>query len=168
MLKEYYTQSPSSTSLQDDRNGNYPIHIAAQNGFTEHVQLLLDHGVDVDSVNSKGNTPLHMALSYDYIETAELLMEKGANVHLANDSGFTAATGLEGDKSRGIVYLLAANTTEEINRAFDIIASAPEDTEKGNFVSKCMAVKKKLTKDNEGVWTSECDARMKDVLSKLS
>jgi ankyrin repeat protein len=168
LLDKYYTRDPAAVSMQDDKNGNFPIHIAAQNGFDTHVQLLLDHGADINAVNGKGNTALHMAWSYDYVSTAELLTDKGANVHQANDAGFEARTGIEGDKCGPIVYLLTAKTTENIMSALKRVEDAVELVEKGNFVSKCMAFKKKLAKDGLEIWTAECDARMKEVMGKLS
>lgn len=173
-LTKYYIRDPAAVSMQDDRNGNFPIHIAAQNGFTPQVQLLLEHGGDINAINGKGNTALHMAWSYDYIETAEQLVKSGANVNLANDAGFRACMGIDGDKSGPIVYLLAAKTSEEVLAALTMAENSPEDTEKGNFVSKCMAFKKKLAKDaaegggESSVWTAECDDRMKQVMDKLS
>mmetsp|Transcript_19907 Transcript_19907/g.33552 ORF Transcript_19907/g.33552 Transcript_19907/m.33552 type:complete len:210 (-) Transcript_19907:3428-4057(-) len=168
LLEKYYTREPAAVTMQDDRNGNFPIHIAAQNGFDAHVQLLLDHGADINAVNGKGNTPLHMAWSYDYVSTAELLTSKGANVHQANDKGFTASCGIDGDKCRPIVYLLTSKCTDDILAALGMAEVAAEEVEKGNFVSKCMAFKKKLAKDGLDIWTSECDDRMKEVMAKLS
>jgi ankyrin repeat protein len=114
VLDRYYTRDPASISLQDDINGNLPLHIAAQNGFTPHVALLLRHGADINARNGKGNTALHMAWSYDYMETAEHLVAAGADESLVNDAGFRAAMGIEGDKSRAVVYLLAAQTEDEV------------------------------------------------------
>lgn len=168
LLDKYYTRDPATVNIQDDKNGNFPIHIAAQNGFDAHVQLLLDHGADINAMNGKGNTPLHMAWSYDYLSTAELLVSKGANVNQANDKGFTANSGIDGDKCRSIVYLLTAKCTDDILAALGMTEEAAEDIERGNFVSKCMAFKKKLAKDDLDIWTSECDDRMKEVMAKLS
>ena len=58
-------------NCEDPRNGNRPIHIAAQNGFTPG-KLLVAKGAEIDAVNAKGNTGLHMALGYDYDECADV------------------------------------------------------------------------------------------------
>jgi hypothetical protein len=57
---------PGGANSQDPKNGNFPLHIAAQNGHAETCKLLLSKGASVNAVNGKGNTGLHMAISYDY------------------------------------------------------------------------------------------------------
>jgi hypothetical protein len=169
LLDKYYKRDPAAVSMQDDKNGNFPIHIAAQNGFDTHVQLLLDHGADINAVNGKGNTALHMAWSYDYVSTAELLTDKGADVYKTNAAGWEARMGIEGDKCGPIVYLLTSKCTDDVLAALKMVEEAPPElVEKGNFVNKCMNFKKKLTQDGLEVWDAECDARMKEVMAKLS
>lgn len=38
-----------------------PLHLASYFGHKEAVELLLDHGADIDAVNDFGDTPLHKA-----------------------------------------------------------------------------------------------------------
>ena len=61
--------------------------IAAFNGSTEVLRLLLDNGADVDLTNYKGTTPLMYAMSH-YEKTGrrdvfDLLIENGASLDLA-------------------------------------------------------------------------------------
>jgi hypothetical protein len=50
-----------------------------------------------------------------------------------------------------------------------MVEAAPEDTERGNLASRCLATRKRLLGKREGGgWTPACDARVKDVLAKLS
>ena len=44
-----------------DRRGFTPLHLAAQEGSLETARMLLDHGAEVDPVNTFGNTPLFVA-----------------------------------------------------------------------------------------------------------
>lgn len=45
------------------------------------VQLLIDHGIDINWVNSRFETPLMMALNQIEIEVAELLIDNGGVVY---------------------------------------------------------------------------------------
>lgn len=79
--------SKEDVNCSDDRNGNQPIHIAAQNGHYDIIGLLLTKGADVNAVNGKGNTPLHMAIEYDYYDSAMRLIEAGAKRDVLNAAG---------------------------------------------------------------------------------
>lgn len=46
------------------------------------VQLLIDHGIDVNWINTRFETPLMMALNQIEIEVADLLIENGGVVYL--------------------------------------------------------------------------------------
>mgnify|MGYP006101873831 FL=1 len=93
----YLITDAERANCEDRRNGNRPIHIAAQNGFAGICKLLLAKGAAVDARNAKGNTGLHMALGYDYHECAELLVSLGgADPTVVNLDGHRAKNGLEG------------------------------------------------------------------------
>lgn len=148
---------------QDTGNGNAPLHIAAQNGHLDHVQLLVGVGACVNAKNGKGNTPLHMALSYDYIAVSEYLMANGADGSILNDAGIPARKGLEGEKCLAAVYLAAANTTEEVMKALDMCVASSSDLDKASFASTGLKVKKNLGAD----WTDAVNTKFKEVLSML-
>jgi ankyrin repeat protein len=59
------------------QNQNMPTDIKLK-----AVQLLIDHGIDVNWVNSRFETPLMMALNQIEIEVAELLIDNGGVVYL--------------------------------------------------------------------------------------
>jgi ankyrin repeat protein len=54
--------------------------------------MLLDHGADINAVDSSGNTVLHAAFeklcreNYDYIK---MLLDHGADINAVNNSGKT-------------------------------------------------------------------------------
>lgn len=89
---------PKHMNSKDAQNGNVALHIAAQNGHYEVVDLLLSRGASPSPKNRNGNTPLHMAMEYDFKEVSELLIRKGADTKAKNDEGNEAATGIEGTK----------------------------------------------------------------------
>jgi len=67
------------------------LHFAAQSGAVEIAQLLLEHGAEVDPVNSSGATPLLLAV-VKYTGNGELIVllrKSGANPNHDNGNGIT-------------------------------------------------------------------------------
>ena len=85
---------------RDVKNGNYALHIAAQNGHTELVKLLLAARADPNKQNLAGQTALHMTQTYEMTELSDMLLNAGADPELKNDEGHTAKSGLEGKQNR--------------------------------------------------------------------
>ncbi|MGK0388679.1 MAG: ankyrin repeat protein [Maribacter sp.] len=65
-----------------------PLDHAASQGI-EIVKCLLDHGADVNTLNSYEKTPLFSYIQNDHITGAELLLNAGADIHISRDSGKT-------------------------------------------------------------------------------
>lgn len=67
------------------------LHVAAQRGLEEHVQLFLSHGADVLATNREGETPLNAACSAAerpseagrYLRVIQKLLDAGANPQTA-------------------------------------------------------------------------------------
>ena len=59
-----------------------PLFFAVYNGHKDMVQLLLDKGADINTVNIFGRTPLHHAAEYGKIDAAGLLISLGAKPQL--------------------------------------------------------------------------------------
>jgi len=161
---EVLLTSRAAVNSVDPNNGNCPIHIAAQNGHSEIIQLLIDKKADLDAKNGKGNTGIHMAVGYDYFETAQILIAAGADDKLPNDLGFPANLGLEGDKSMGIAALVCAQTASEVDDAFQRCQDNMSTLNKVNFVSAGLKAKKNLG----GAWTTVHQEIFKSITSRLS
>jgi len=76
-----------------DEDGHYPIHIAAQLGYTHVIALLIDMGAFVDMYSMRtanGFTALHLASMNGHEATVRLLLEKGAQKELEGEDGSTA------------------------------------------------------------------------------
>ncbi|OON16875.1 ankyrin repeat protein, partial [Opisthorchis viverrini] len=79
-----------------------PLHIAAKNGHSEIVKLLLENGAKVSSKNEKERTPFHNAAKYGRLRIARHLLEHvpslvserdedgSSAIHLAAASGHVA------------------------------------------------------------------------------
>lgn len=155
--------SQEAVDCVDNSNGNRPIHIAAQNGHDDLVELLLRKNCEVNATNAKGNTALHMAIGYDYYNTAKLLIKAGGDLELVNEGGVPAKFGLEGDKSLGIAALANANTADEVTEAFDLCEKDMPSLNRVSFAQAGLKAKKALG----GAWTPALQDRLKDINSKL-
>ncbi len=65
--------------------GDTPLHWSAHNGHAEIVELLLDHGADIeaDEINCYGGKPLHWASEHEP-HIVKILLDRGANANSKN------------------------------------------------------------------------------------
>lgn len=87
-------QSGASPEIPDIQ-GETPMHKAARLGPLSFVQLLLDHGADINKTSSTGWTPLMYAISSNSnfptsLSVVSLLLERGAKARAASAEGWTA------------------------------------------------------------------------------
>jgi len=65
-----------------DWDQHMALRLAATNGYTDIVKLLLDNNVDIHAYN---DIALRFAAQNGNYDTVKFLIEKGANVHAQND-----------------------------------------------------------------------------------
>jgi ankyrin repeat protein len=147
----------------DATNGNRPIHIAAQNGHTDLVKLLIRKKADLNLQNAKGNTALHMAIGYDYFETAQIMIAAGADLEITNETGIPAKFGLEGNKALGVAALGSAKTSNEVLEAFQLCEGVIDKLDRVNFVQAGLKAKKTLGP----AWTADLQNAFKDMTNRL-
>ena len=70
-------------------DGYTPLHLAAEKGRRETVELLLSAGADIRGATSIGLTALHCAARGDKKETAQVLVSKGASLDALDAKGRT-------------------------------------------------------------------------------
>ena len=73
-----------------DKKGLKPLHYCAMYDNTVIAQMLVDKGVDIDSIDNFGNTPLWKATfeaDGGISEIIDFLVNRGANIHLENNYG---------------------------------------------------------------------------------
>lgn len=58
------------------------LHLAANEGYSHIIRLLLDAGADVNSITPYGATPLHLAVYREKLEAVQTLLEYGADVNI--------------------------------------------------------------------------------------
>jgi hypothetical protein len=77
----------------DPRAGNTALHMAAANGHTACIDMLLRAGADAGAANARGNTALHWAAENRRTDAARRLLEEaGADVLRRNGFGKGALT----------------------------------------------------------------------------
>lgn len=73
--------------------GNYPFHLACQNGLLKSSKLLLAKSKQFDTINmsnNDGRTPLMMAVQSKNLKLLEEMLAQGADPNVADKSGITA------------------------------------------------------------------------------
>ena len=66
---------------------NRPLHVAAIKGSLECANILISHGIDINTQNNYLRTPLHIAVIKKNIEIIELLIHTGADTTIIDDQG---------------------------------------------------------------------------------
>lgn len=79
------------------------LYLAAQNGHTGIVSLLLDKGMDI---NEKNGAVIRTACDHDRLKTVQLLIDRGADVNLADPDGRTALMAAVSQRFNEMAYLL--------------------------------------------------------------
>lgn len=80
--------NPNASS--PDKSMEPPLHIAARAGRDKSVEMLLEHGADIDMVHASGRTALHAATVNDRSSTIQMLLKNKARVDQQDDKGMTA------------------------------------------------------------------------------
>ncbi len=75
-----------------------PLHSALAGGSMPIIEMLVDHGADVNAAQQAGFTPLHEAAQSGNLQAAILLLSHGAKINVKADNGKTplALTLVEG------------------------------------------------------------------------
>ncbi|CAB9496213.1 EEF1A lysine methyltransferase 3 [Seminavis robusta] len=119
---QHYQHNPSQViHAQDDSTGNAALHMAAANGHTSVVALLLDLTAltakdTVVVVNHSGNTPLHWAAANGQEHTVQLLVQRLPDLDVLQKNKFGRSALTEGFSSQNtnvVKYLLEHDSAAE-------------------------------------------------------
>ncbi|KAK2438939.1 ADP-ribosylation factor GTPase-activating protein AGD3 [Trifolium repens] len=70
--------------IEDIQDGSSVLHLACLTSDAGMVDLLLQHGADVNACDSRGRTPLHYCITRGKPAAAKVLLLRGANPHVAD------------------------------------------------------------------------------------
>jgi ankyrin repeat protein len=157
--------NPKAVVCIDPGNGNTPLHIAAQNGHSNIVEILLGLNAPINVQNSSGNTPAHMSIEYDYYATSKMLVDAGADLEIKNQKDCPAKKGIEGTKNYIFMPLFDAKTTDEVMKVLDACLSNISELEKASFAGLGLRSKKNL---GPSIWTDQVQEKFKDILRQIT
>jgi len=139
--------------------------LAAQNGHTEIVKLLIELNAAVNSQNQSGNTPLHMSIEYDYYELSKLLVEAGGDLEISNQKNIPSKKGIEGTKNYLFMPLLTAQSPAEISAVLNECLKHLSELEKSSFAGMGLRTKKQL---GTNIWTEDIQNQFKSILLQIT
>ncbi|WII73476.1 ankyrin repeat domain-containing protein [Bdellovibrio sp. 22V] len=99
-----------------NHKGHSPLMLAAYNGHSILVDLLLEYGADANSRDNSGSTIL-MGVSFKgHVEIARRLIANGAEIHAINNNGQTALMYAEAFGREEIVRLFTEMSPDKSSR----------------------------------------------------
>lgn len=159
-LQKLLKTDAGAVHVRDPKNGNYPLHIAAQNEFKGLCELLLKAKHDPNKQNAGGQTALHMATSYCSAHFPDFLKANGADPNIKNEIGIPAGLGLE-----GVAMINASENAKQLDGVFEEIKKYyGKGIEAGKFVKAVLDKKKALKKSGDNWWNDDLDAKFKSVM----
>ncbi|KAK7318336.1 hypothetical protein RJT34_03035 [Clitoria ternatea] len=75
--------------IEDIQDGSSVLHLACLISDIDMVELLLQHGADINACDSRGRTPLHSCIIRGKTAAAKVLIRRGANALVADKEGNT-------------------------------------------------------------------------------
>ena len=88
--------------------GFTPLLVAAFEGHVEMVELLVEHGADIEAGDDWGDTPLNVSAWNGKHDVVEKLIELGAILEVENSSGHTALNHAKNQGHEEVEKLIAA------------------------------------------------------------
>ncbi|XP_074640442.1 poly [ADP-ribose] polymerase tankyrase-1-like [Tubulanus polymorphus] len=77
----------------NDKNKDFlnPLHVAAEKGHLDVMDVLLKHGAKVNALDGQGQTALHRCAQQGNVQACRLLLSYGADRSIVSLQGYTAA-----------------------------------------------------------------------------
>ena len=98
-----------TSSNQAMNNGETPVCVAALEGHTEILMILIKHGGNVNQADNVARTPLSMAAQNGHTAALKILLHSGGDIHMPDSEGCTPAwIAAEGGHTEALHTLLKA------------------------------------------------------------
>jgi ankyrin repeat protein len=107
-VKVSLIQKNENPNIVDEHDARTPLMLAAANGNTEIVKLLLDAGAKIGATDSAGSTALHWAAERGRADVVRQLLAANAPVDLETKRGLTPLMLAAGSGSAEVVEVLLA------------------------------------------------------------
>jgi ankyrin repeat protein len=108
-VKEGLRQNPGFANQAQPGWGT-ALHEAARSGRADVVELLLEHGSDINATELEGDTPLHTAVKWGgHEDVVKVLIAHKANVNAGDKDGMTPLCDAAGEGYTNIIMLLLTN-----------------------------------------------------------
>lgn len=109
-----------------DKKGFTPLILAATAGHQKVVEILLNHGADIEAQSERTkDTPLSLACSGGRYEVVELLLTRGANKEHRNVSDYTPLSLAASGGYVNIIKLLLSHGAEINSRTGSKLGISP-------------------------------------------
>jgi ankyrin repeat protein len=109
-----------------------PIHWACLYGQTKTIDILLDHGADINATTYYKRTPISFACERGFMDTVQFLVERGANVNIKDDRGLLPDCCEDTlETFRRLWYgnpLMRAMFDEDLNEFIQLLSNCDEET----------------------------------------
>ena len=96
--------------------GWQPIHYACEEGHTDIVKLLLDHGAEINTATNNGWQAIHHAANKGHTDIVKLLLDHNAKVNATTNNGWQAIH-LAAEQGHTDIVKLLLDHGAEINAA---------------------------------------------------
>jgi ankyrin repeat protein len=123
-------------STQQDFSGVCPIHYAAEKGFVNIIQFLIENGCHVDQRTRSGVTPLMYAAKGNQLEIMQWLWNQGAQVTAHDVGGMTTAHYAAQNDSASALELLYTLHIEDLVKKAGIADALAQSGERIKIVEE--------------------------------
>ncbi|TGL63905.1 ankyrin repeat domain-containing protein [Leptospira ognonensis] len=134
-IARHLLDAGADVNVQEDKDDQTPLILAAGFGYTALVELLISYKADINLQQLDGDTPLLKASSDGFTDIVAVLLKNGADIHLTDNLGWTplvwAATNGHKDIVRMLIESHNQSLGEETNadRTALLIAASLGNTE---------------------------------------
>ena len=115
-LQDLTQEQTMSRLTTTQSNTNTPLHIAAQEGQIEIIELLLKLGANINHIGENGRTPLHAAVAFKEPKATRTLLENNADITIKDKQGYHPISLAQEKGYQEIVTLL-----EDFEEALDLL-----------------------------------------------